>query len=360
MTNINNFTAKKIAIAIVAYNSVEKLPDCLASLAVQDYPAESIEFIFVDNASTDNSLEIINNFFPLARVIKNQNNIGFAGGNNQAYELANDLNVDYLVLLNDDTIVDPAWLKNLIALAETDPQIGAVQAKLLLWPEKNLINSYGNALTFLGFGYCNDYRQPDKSGLPAGQAGDPFEVPYPSGGAAAIKMRALEKIGLFDDKLFMYHEDVDLGWRLRLLGYKVLLNPQAVVYHKYSFAKASYKYYYMERNRLFVTLKNFRWPTLLIFYPAFKLMELGLCFYAVKNGWGREKIRGYFWLIKNWRYLFLQRQKIQKLRQVSDQEILRLFTASIKFQDINNPLLSKFVNPIMEAYFWLAKKMIFW
>ncbi|MFA5020598.1 MAG: glycosyltransferase family 2 protein [Patescibacteria group bacterium] len=344
---------KRVAIAIITYNSADKLPDCLASIARQDYPAELVDLIIVDNNSTDNSLELAIKSPISARIIRNSINSGFAAANNQAYELARELKDDYLALLNDDTIVDPAWLSRLIDLAESDAKIAAVQAKLLLWPEQDLINSYGNALTFLGFGYCNDYRQKDK-------AGEPFEVPYPSGGAAVIKLSALAEIGLFDAELFMYHEDVDLGWRLRLSGYKVMLEPRAVVYHKYSFAKAAYKYYYMERNRLAVVLKNFRWPTLLLLCPAFKLMELGLCFYAVKNGWWREKLRGYFWVIKNWRHLAVERRKIQKLRRVGDREILSLFSAAIKFQDVDNQILIKLVNPLMSGYFWLIKRIIFW
>jgi GT2 family glycosyltransferase len=352
MTGKNNPTAK-IAIAIITYNSAAKLPDLLTSLKSQDYPVELLDFIFVDNKSDDNGVALIKEYFPTARFILNQENLGFAAANNQAYELAKDLNDDYLVLLNDDTIVAADWLTRLITTAESEANIAAVQSKLLLWPEKNLINSYGNAVTFLGFAYCNDYRQPDKTG-------EPFEVPYPSGGATAIKISALDKIGLFDEKLFMYHEDVDLGWRLRLLGYKVILEPKAVVYHKYSFAKAGYKYYYMERNRFYVEWKNFKLATLLLFIPACLAMELGIIFFAWRNGWLREKLKGYGWFFSHLDYVWQERQKIQRLRRVSDREILRLFTGSIKFQDIDNPVLSKLVNPIMEAYFWLAKKIIFW
>ena len=267
--------------------------------------------------------------------------------------MSRELGDDYLVLLNDDTIVEPDWLARLITLAESDEKIAAVQAKLLLWPERTLINSYGNALHFLGFGYCNLYRQPDR-------AGESFEVPYPSGGAVAIKMSALEKIGLFDNQLFMYHEDVDWGWRLRLIGYKILLEPKAIVYHKYNFTKASYKYYYMERNRLMVVMKNFKLATLIIFLPMGLLMELGIFFFAIKNGWIKEKFSGYWWLVKNLSYILAERRKIQKSRVIKDREILKLFTGMIKFQDVDNLILTKLANPLLAAYFWLCKKIIFW
>lgn len=349
--NQNN---KRVAIAIVSYNSGNKLPDCFASLRAQDYPLESIDLILVDNNSSDNSIALAQQSFASVRIIKNQGNKGFAEANNQAYEAAKALNDDYLVLLNDDTIVTPRWLTRLIATAESDGKIAAVQAKLMLWPEKELINSYGNALTFLGFGYCNRYRETDRTDE------KPFEIAYPSGAAVAIKLPALEKAGLFDDDFFMYHEDVDLGWKLRLAGYKIMLDPQAVVYHKYSFAKASYKYLNMERNRVLVYLKNYRLATLAVLAPAFLLMESGIVFFAWKNGWLKEKISGYGWLIKNWKRIGLGRKKIKSIRVVGDREILRLMAASIKFQDVSNQLLTKFVNPLMEAYFWIAKKIIIW
>ena len=343
---------KKVALAIVSYNSAGKLPDCLASLSAQNYPRELLDFILVDNNSSDNSVDLIENSQLNFRIIKNQDNVGFAGANNQAYELAKELNVDYLVLLNDDTVVTSNWLSQLIETAESSDQIAAVQSKLMLYPEKDLINSFGNALTFLGFGYCNYYRQPDKPEQ------NPFEVAYPSGAAVAIKITALQKTGLFDDKFFMYHEDVDLGWRLRLAGYQIVLEPRSVVYHKYSFAKADYKYHYMDRNRLLVYFKNYSWWTLVVFAPAFVVMEAGICLFALKNGWLKHKLSGYGWLILNWRYILKERNKIRRLRVIKDKEILRLLVAEIKFQDIDNPLLSKIVNPVMGLYFAICKMLI--
>lgn len=346
--------SKKVALAIVSYNSSDKLKDCLASLINQNYPIELIDFILVDNNSQDDSVAMADNSGLSFRVIRNEINLGFAGANNQAYELARELGDEYLVLLNDDTIVTPDWLSSLITTAESSPQIAAVQAKLMLYPEKNLINSFGNALTFLGFGYCNGYREADRPDIA------PFEVAYPSGAAVAIKMTALERIGLFDDKFFMYHEDVDLGWRLRLAGYQILLEPRAVVFHKYSFAKADYKYYHMDRNRLLVYFKNYSFWTLLLLAPAFKVMELGICFFAWRSGWLKHKLAGYRWLLKHWRHILNERKKIQRKRVVSDREILRLLVAEINFQEVNNPLLTKIVNPVMKIYLAICKKIIFW
>lgn len=352
--NSTNQPQKRIAVAIIAYNSENKLVDCFESLKHQSYPWELIDLILVDNNSKDNSVALAEKSFASVRIIKNTENKGFATANNQAYELAKSLGDEYLALLNDDTIVDPDWLSKLVVTAESDAKIAAVQAKLMLWPEKDLINSYGNSLTFLGFGFCNNYRETDKSDVKL------FEVPYASGGAMVVKLSILEKTGLFDDDFFMYHEDVDLGWKLRLAGYRIMLDPTAVVYHKYSFFKDSYKYLYLERNRILVYLRNYQLATLFVLAPMFMVMELGIIFFAWRSGWLKEKLSGYGWLIANWRKIIVGRKKIQNLRQIKDKEILSLLTASVKIPDFNSKLLNRFANPLMEAYFWLVKKIIFW
>jgi len=164
-----------------------------------------------------------------------------------------------------------------------------------------------------------------------------------------------------DERLFMYHEDVDLGWRMRLAGYHILLDPLAVVYHKYSFSKAKYKFYYMERNRLVVCLQAYRLATLLLFFPAWLVMELGIIAYAAKNGWLKQKLKGYWWIIGHWPSIFSRRLDYQfKLRRIKDRLIIKLFTGSIEFQEVSYFPLTYVVNPLMRAYLWLAQKIIFW
>ncbi|MFA5047538.1 MAG: glycosyltransferase family 2 protein [Patescibacteria group bacterium] len=347
---------KKIAIILPTYNGKDLLPDCLASLERQDYPPELLTIIAVDDNSTDGTVEYLQKNQPQIKIISNQKNRGFAAVNNQGYDLARQFHPDYLVLLNQDTIVDVGWLKSLIGTISQDKNIAIVQPKILLHPETNLINSFGNSIHFLGFGFCNYYRHPDN--LPATL---PFELPYASGAACLIDLKALEKVGLFDDRFFMYHEDVDLGWRLRLAGYKILLDPSAVIYHKYNYSKAVYKFYHMDRNRWLVMLQNYRLGTLLLFAPALIVMELGIILFSIKNGWFKEKIRGWRWILRHWSEIMARHSEIQsKMRRVGDREIVRLYVGSIKFQDVDNALLKCLVNPVTEAYFWLAKKVIFW
>lgn len=347
---------KKITIVLVTYNARHYLPECLESVYRQDYPKGLVKIIAVDNNSSDSTVGYLQENHPEIKLITNRQNLGFAEANNQGYFLAKKQQSDYLVLLNQDTIVEPNWLLHMVDLAEGDDKIGAVQPKILLHPEKDLINSFGNSIHLLGFAYCNKYRHKDQQ-----EVTRPFELPYASGAACLLKMSVLEKTGLFDDTLFMYHEDVDLGWKIRLAGYKVMLDPIAVIYHKYNYSKAKYKFYYMDRNRWIVILKNYKLLTLLLISPALVVMELGIIFFSFKNGWYKEKVRGLFWVLFHLPQIVFSRMRVQfGLRQVKDREILKEFVGSIRFQEIDNPILTYLVNPFMEMYFWIVKKIIVW
>jgi len=348
---------KQVTIIIVTYNARNLIADCLESVYRQNYPKSKVKIIIVDNNSRDNTVAYIKEVFPEVKVIENKTKTGFATANNQGYFLSKKQGSDYLVLLNQDTVVEANWLKHMTKVLESKENIGAVQPKLLLHPQTDLINSFGNKIHYLGFGYCDKYKAKNNLDI-----SEPFEVSYPSGAAVIIKMIAIQRAGgLFDDDLFMYHEDVDFGWRLRLAGFKVLLDPLSVVYHKYTFSKAKYKYYYMERNRLIVILENYRIATLIVFSPMFLVMELGQLFFALKNGWIIEKLKGYGWILLHLhKILFSRLNKQFKIRKIKDEKIIRLFTGSITNQEVNYPFLVYIINPIMEMYFRLAKIIIFW
>ncbi len=346
----------KVAIIIVNYNGKEYLPDCLGSLSDLDYPADSYKIFFVDNNSTDNSVNYVKNNFPEVEIIENQENLGFAQGNNLAMKKALAQDFDYISLINQDTISEPDFLKRLLAVAEKEEKIAAVQPRLMLYPEKDKVNSLGNSIHFLGFGFSSGGYQEFKGEL------EPKEITYASGAAVLIKSQILKEIGLFDPDFFMYHEDLDLGWRMRMAGYKIMLAPDAVVYHKYEFSKSIKKYYYMERNRFICILENYKWPTIALITPACLLMELGLFIFLIKSGFWKEKLKvyAYFFKLKNWRKIFKHRKEKKEYRKVKDKEIVKIFTGKIKFQEIDNWLLKKIANPIFNFYWRLTIFLIFW
>jgi GT2 family glycosyltransferase len=346
----------KVAIIILNYNGKQYLPDCLCSATKLDYPQDDYKIFFDDNASTDDSVEYVKNNFPQVQVNVNQENTGFAQGNNIAMERALNKGFDYIFLLNQDTIVEPDFLTKIVKLAESDDNIGSVQPKIMLYPDKDQVNSMGNAIHYLGFGFSSGGYQEFKGDL------KPKEVTYASGAAVLYKAAVLEKVGLFDPEFFMYHEDLDLGWRIRMAGYKNMLVPDAVIYHKFEFSKSVKKYYYMERNRFITILENYKWLTILLITPACLAMELGLFLFAIKSGFAKEKLRVYAYFLKlsSWLKIFKHRKDKNKIRKVKDKDIVKFFTGKIEFQEIDNFILKKIANPIFNLYWRIIRILIIW
>ena len=330
-------------------------------------------------------------------IIRNKNNDGFAKGNNDAMRSALRQGFDYIVLFNMDTVIEENCLSELVKAAEsketpltplskggTNPPyppfrtclrrqegaIGAVQARLMLHPETEKINSLGNITHFLGFGYCLGYRQQMSDvgfrmsdfGCRISDVGFRMsDICYPSGAAVLFKAEVLKKVGLFDEEFWMYNEDQDLGWRIWLAGHKCVLASEAVVYHKYEFAKSIRQYYFMDRNRMLSVIKNYHWLTLILIAPACLVMELGLLLFSLKTCWFKEKIRVwlYFLNLKTWKYLIKARRQVQSLCQVKDRDIVKMFTGKIWYQEIDDPKL-RLVNPIFDWYWRIVRKIIIW
>lgn len=366
--NRNNRTA----IIVVSWNHGRFLPECFRAVEKAGIPEGSARLMIVDNNSSDGTPELIrrellsadarttSGGFP-AVFFDNRENLGFAGGNNQAMRQAMEDGDEYVYLLNPDTEAAPGFLAEAIRVMESDPSIGVIQSQLRLHPRTDLINSYGNEIHFLGFGYAGG--ESTRLDDPAAAAKLVVrDIAYASGAGMLIRTSLLRKIGLLDEELFAYHEDLEFSWRARLAGHRVVLAPDSLVHHKYEFSRSIKKYYWMERNRLLVLLRCYRWPTLLAIAPAFLAMELGLWLFAFKSGWWKEKARtyGYFLSLKTWRNLFAARRRVQGLRIVSDRRAAATFTGKILFQQMQPRLLTMIANPIFDVYWKLIHLLMFW
>ncbi|MFC1598732.1 glycosyltransferase family 2 protein [Patescibacteria group bacterium] len=346
----------KIAIIILNFNGKDYLADCLNSLTSLDYPQEDYQIFFIDNASTDDSVDYVKKNFPNLPISINKENFGFAQGNNIGMLKALELDYDYVFLINQDTITQKDTLNKLVAQTEANSSVAAAQPRIMLYPDKDKVNSLGNSIHYLGFGFSSGGYQEFNGDIKVKQ------VAYASGAAVLIKTSVLNKIGLFDPDFFMYHEDLDLGWRMRLAGYEIILVPAAVVYHAYEFSKSIKKYYFMERNRFICLLENYKWKTLTLITPACLVMELGLFVFAIKSGFALEKLKvyGYFLKPSSWSKTFKHRKAKKKYRKVKDKEIVRFFTGKIEFQEIDNFILKKIANPVFNLYWLIIKKLIIW
>ena len=266
--------SSKVSVVILNWNGRRYLEDCLTSLQAQTYT--DFEVILVDNGSTDGSVEWVAERFPQVRVIRNETNVGFAAGNNQAIRASQ---AEFVVTLNNDTHVEPGWLAALVAAVEDDPTVGMCASKMLFADRPGVINSTGINLDPAGIAW--DRRGGD---LDDERESEPVEVFGPCAGAALYRRAMLDQIGLFDEDFFAYLEDVDLAWRARLAGWRCLYVPSARVYHVHSATGVEgspFKSRLLGRNKVWTIAKNYPMGRLACYLPLILLYDLAAVLYAL-------------------------------------------------------------------------------
>lgn len=328
---------------IVAYRAGEALGRCLNSLARQD---GLLETVIVDNGGGPEIAEARGR--DGVRVLDAGRNLGYAAGCNRGAEVARG---DILVFLNQDTVVAPGALERLAATLD-DSTIGIAMARLRLLDRPELLNSSGSKVHVSGISWAGGY------GEPADSVAELREVPAPSGAAMAIRADTFRKLGGFTDELFMYQEDLLLGWKARLAGMRVVIEPGADVYHDYEFGRNVAKHYLLERNRLVFILSSYSTRLLLLLSPVLLSTELAMTVLAAKEGWFWDKLRGWAWCARNARWLARQRRETQRLRRVPDRDLAPLLSATLTPAMISVPAGAKAGNRLVEAYWRLARRAL--
>ncbi len=354
---------EKVGIILVNYKDYAKnfLSECRDSLRSQDYQEDKYTVYIVDNLSDDESRGHINKIYPEAVLIERDDG-NYSAANNTGIKRAMDDGCKFFVIANMDTKFDKNWLKELVAAVDSNKNIGMAQSKILLYPKDEIgwkrpkINSLGNIINFLGFGFTSNYGQFDKhiDGLPEISG-------YASGCSFVIRKDVLGKIGYYDEEYYMYHDDVEMGWRAKLAGYKIVLAPKSIVYHKYEFSRSVSMIYYMERNRYLAMFHYYQLSTILVLLPVIMLVDIGMIIYSITNGWFGEKLKSsiYFLDPLNWVKILRKRRRVKFLRVKSERSIVKNFEGRILFQEINNPILKFIVNPILNIYWKITKNIIF-
>lgn len=317
-----------VSIIILNLNGLKHLDTCLKSVLMTTYP--NLEVILVDNASTDGSVEYVTKRYPSVRIIKNNKNLGFAAANNIGIRATRG---DYVILLNNDTEVDPDWVSELVQVAQSDPLIAACQPKILNFYNRKTFEYAGAAGGFIDiYGYplargrVFEFVEEDH-----GQYDDSCNIFWASGAAMLINRRALEKTGLLDEEFFIYHEETDLCWRFHLSGYRVVFVPSAKVFHKggATFKKKPYaSWYLLHRNDFMMLLKNYDMHNMAkLFIPRLALEFIAACKFALERDINRVWviIKAIFWVLKNFRIIWKERLKVQnRVRTVTDDHVMKL------------------------------------
>lgn len=229
MTSVSDRQYPKVSIIIIHPYGFEHTPRCLASLGAMTY--SNAEVIIVDNGSQDGSGEMLRKQFPEVTFIHNEKNDGFAGGNNIGIEYAIANGAQYVLLLNNDTIVTPTFLEPLVERLESDASIGAVSGKIYYYPDavggKEKIIWYAGAYQkwHMAYNHTCEFEKDN------GQCDEAGEVAYASGCLMLLRSDVLKRIGGLSEEYFMYWEESDWCMRAKAIGFSSWYEPRAVIYH---------------------------------------------------------------------------------------------------------------------------------
>ena len=316
-------SAPKVSIIIVNYNGKELLKKCLDSLLKVNY--DNFEIILVDNNSTDGTVEFITKNYPSLIIIKLDSNKGFAEPNNVAAKISKG---KYLLFLNNDTVVTPNFISEMVKVMETDKKIAICQS-LLLKPDGS-VDSSGDFIDHLGVVY-NSKTEIDEI----------REVSSARGASMLVRSDIFEKLDGFDQKFFITFEDVDLCWRSWILGYRVLIIPTSIVYHEGGITIKKIKSeiaFHGFKNQLAMKITNFE-PILairnmMLFFGIYGIRELKIWLDYTISGSTKLSSTEYedniapkpsfkviaksiFWILSNYGYLLKKQRTINKNRVYS-------------------------------------------
>lgn len=313
-------TVPPVSVIIPNYNGLRFLPTCLDALRRQTYPAALTEVILVDDASTDGSVAFVQEHYPEVKIVALPRNRGLAAGCNAGAAQARG---ELLVMLNNDTEAEPGWLAALVAAALAHPRAGTVASKMLLFDRRDTLHNAGDLMGADGVPRNRGVWQKDE-----GQFDDSPTVFGGCGGGVAYRREAWDQAGGFDERLFMYLEDVDLAWRLRLLGWDAVFAPAARLYHHLSAtgggALASF---YVGRNTIWVIAKDMPGPLIRrhlgrIVRAQWRVTRDALR--AWRGSAGRARLRGQLAGLIGLPRVLRWRRAIQPTRIVSIAELDRL------------------------------------
>lgn len=348
MTKI--FSRPLISIIIVNLSGKQLLLDCLKSLKKSTY--KNMEVIVVDNGSVDDSKEYLKEEKIMGRkiiLIENKENLGFAKANNQGIKKARG---EYILLLNNDTVTTPDFLRILLEKISKDSLIAVVQPKIIFYGTRRL-QSGGAFFSPPGFLYYFGYGQDPKHPRYNKQ----MEIFSANGACMMIKKSVIDEIGLFDNDFFAYYEETDFCHRVWLAGYEVMYEPTAVVFHKGSQTSrkmnSEFVIFHSFKNKLMSSIKNFESGTLLKLIPTMILLYifLGIVYLLTlqtKPAFGI--IRSLAWNIFYFPRILIKRGRIQKMRKVEDKVYLGKVSRPFNIHYYFNMFLEKEVLLENEGY----------
>ena len=334
-----------ISIIILNYNAGDLLLNCVNSVFETNY--ENYEVIVVDNVSTDNSHKKCKARFESITLIENLENFGYCEGNNIGIRKAKG---EFIVILNPDTIVEPNWLVEFLK-AHSKFGDGLYQPKILSLYEKDVLQSTGNMMHLFGFGFARDKGIIDKN-----QFEKIEQIGYASGTCLFSSSKILNKLGLLDPFLFLYHDDLDLGWRAAQIGINSYFVPNIKILHAESYILkwSSKKFYWLERNRKYCLLTHFSKDTYKQMKLNLLLVDFLVWIFYISKGFLGAKIKAELDIRKNKQHIEEKYSELESKKIIPDYELMKKFPDKIFVpKNVTKGIINNFFNSILEK---LSKK----
>ena len=339
-----------VSVIVLNYNAGELLLNCIESIKKSAY--KNLEIIVVDNISTDKSQETCKEKYPDIKLIQNDENLGYCEGNNVGIRNANG---EFIVILNPDTVVEPNWLNHLMS-AYNDFGEGLYQPKFFSLNEKLVLQGTGNMLHIFGFGFARDKGKINEEKIESVE-----KIGYASGTCLFTSKIVLDKIGLLDSFLFLYHDDLDMGWRAAHVGIRSFYVPKSIVYHaeSYSIKWSSKKFYWLERNRKYCLLTHYSKETYAKMHSSLFLVDLCVWLFYLSKGFLGAKIKAELDIFRNRKSIKIRYDQLEKIKIVSDKELIKEFPDEIFVpKNVSEPVFNQLFNSILSTLSKKVKKKI--
>ena len=312
---------------IVAYESGPELTRTLPGLAGELLPGD--EVIVVDNASKVSPRAVVAEHLPQATVIDMGRNAGFATAINRGAAASSG---DIVVMLNPDALPEPGFGSAIRRPGSENPEWGAWMALVACRIDgEKVVNSWANPVHFTGIAWAGGH------GRPLAEAGGPRDIAVASGAAFAVRREVWNEVAGLPEEFFLYHEDIDISIRIQSAGHRIGLQSEAVVDHDYDFNSNDRKWFWLERNRLAMVIRNYPQPMLALVAPALVATELVLLLVSARQGWLGAKLKSYRDLIRWLPRLRSERRQILATRKISPRQFADLLTP-----DLDSPLIPAF------------------
>ena len=339
-----------VSVIVLNYNAGELLLNCIESIKKSAY--KNLEIIVVDNISTDKSQKVCKEKYPDIKLIQNDENFGYCEGNNIGIRKAKG---DFIMILNPDTIVEPNCIRELIFAHERLGE-GLYQPKILSLNEKQVLQSTGNMIHVFGFGFAKDKGRKDE------EVGEEIKkIGYASGTCLFTSKSVLEKVGLLDSFLFLYHDDLDLGWRASQIGINSYYVPKSKIYHveSYSLKWSAKKFYWLERNRKYCLLTHYSKNTYAKMYSSLCLVDLFVWFFYLSKGFLGAKIKAELDIRRNRKFIETKYQELEKKKTVPDEKLIQEFPDEIFVPtNVSDNFMNESFNSILSKLSKKVKKKI--